>query len=178
MTGRHTEPFDPGAFRNCLGQFPTGVCIVTAKGEGEPVGMTISSFNSLSLDPPLVLFSIGRNAQSLPAWEAAPGYALHVLSQSQDDLSNRFARAASNKWEGVAYTGGLHDAPLLAGAVAVMECAAHACHDGGDHLLFIARVERFRVHADRNPLVFCRGRYRELGTTNERADLWPLDIHY
>lgn len=170
--------FDRKAFRECLGQYPTGVCIVTATGDDGPVGMTMSSFNSLSLDPPLVLFSIDRRAQSLPAWKAAPGFAIHVLSREQQALSNRFARSGVNKWEGLDFRAGLEGAPILSGAVAIMECLPHACHDGGDHVLFIVRVARFRTQRDRNPLVFCKGRYSELGTEGGQAELWPLDIHY
>lgn len=169
---------DPMALRNCLGQFPTGVCIVTAPGPDEPVGMTMSSFNSLSLDPPLILFSIDRRALSLPHWEAAGAYVVHVLSQNQRDLSNRFARPGTNKWEGVSYREGPQGAPILAGAAAVLECSAHARHEAGDHILFIARVERFEAHGDRDPLVFCRGSYSELGSGQETAEIWPLDIHY
>lgn len=169
---------DPLAFRNCLGQFPTGVCIVTAPADEEPLGMTMSSFNSLSLDPPLILFSIDRRSRGLGLWERAPAYAVHVLSQSQRDLSNRFARAGSDKWAGLEYRTGVSGTPLLAGASAVMECVAHAQHDGGDHVLFIARVQHFDVHPDRLPLVFCKGSYNELGSDRGSADLWPLDIHY
>jgi len=175
--------FGAAGFRRCLGQFPTGVCIVTAPGggasaEGAPVGMTMNSFNSLSLDPPLILFSVDRRARSLSAWEAAPAYAVHVLSQEQRELSQRFARPATNKWEGLAFRPGLAGAPILSGVAAVLECTPHARHDGGDHILFLARVERFRCDPDRKPLVFAAGRYCELGSAHEEAELWPLAIHY
>lgn len=178
MNDQTHVPVDPVAFRNCLGLFPTGVCIVTAPGTDGPVGMTMSSFNSLSLDPPLVLFSIDRRARGLPEWEAAEAYVIHVLSQEQRALSNRFARPAENKWEGVDYEPGLCGAPILTGAAAVMQCVPHALHDGGDHVLFIARVRDFKVHRDRKPLVFCKGQYSELGSNHGNADLWPLNIHY
>ncbi|MEZ5878136.1 MAG: flavin reductase family protein [Tepidamorphaceae bacterium] len=178
MTGSQIAETDPRMFRNCLGQFPTGVCIVTAPGGDEPVGMTMSSFNSLSLDPPLILFSIDRKAKGLPTWQAATAYVVHFLSQDQRELSNRFARPGTNKWEGLPYQPGPDGAPVLAGAAAVLECRPHAQHDGGDHVLFIARVERFRAHPDRRPLVFCNGRYSDLGSGHGTADLWPLDIHY
>jgi flavin reductase (DIM6/NTAB) family NADH-FMN oxidoreductase RutF len=140
--------------------------------------MTMSSFNSLSLDPPLVLFSIDRRAASLPQWQAAAGYAVHVLAESQEALSNRFARPRSNKWEGVPWTAGHAGAPLLAGAACVFECDPFAQHDGGDHVLFLARVIRFSAHPDRRPLVFHQGRYSTLHKTDHAAALWPLDIHY
>jgi len=169
---------DTLAFRKCLSQFPTGVCIVTAGSAEGPIGMTISSFNSLSLDPPLVLFSIDRRAQSLPLWEAAAHCAIHVLAQEQRNLSNRFARPDINKWEGLNFRTGEDGAPILSGAAAIMECQRRAVHDGGDHVLFIERVLRFRTYGDRKPLMFCQGAYHSLGTEGSHAELWPLDIHY
>ena len=170
--------FDVRGFRQALGQFPTGVCVVTCTAEGERLGMTMSSFNSLSLDPPLVLFSIDRRAASLLLWEKAAGYAVNVLSENQKDISNRFARSLSNKWEGVSFHSGAFDAPILPGVAAVFECEPWARHPAGDHVLFIARVGHFRAFADRQPLVFGKGRYAALQTTEMAAPLWPLDIHY
>jgi flavin reductase (DIM6/NTAB) family NADH-FMN oxidoreductase RutF len=138
----------------------------------------MSSFNSLSLDPPLVLFSIDRRAASLPLWERAGGYAVNVLAEGQRDLSNRFARPLSNKWQGVRFASGRSHAPVLPGVAAVFECAPWARHDAGDHRLFIARVNRFWSVAERRPLVFCKGRYAALEPTEVMAPLWPLDIHY
>lgn len=178
MTVTMETDFDTKAFRHALGQFPTGVCIVTAKVEGIRLGMTVSSFNSLSLDPPLILFSIDRRAASLPQWEKAAAYAVNVLAENQKDLSNRFARSLANKWEATDYKGGFMDVPLLPGAVAVFECTAFAKHDGGDHTLFIAEVKHFRTYADRQPLVFGKGRYATLQASDLAAPLWPLDIHY
>lgn len=178
MTAAVETAFDTKAFRQALGQFPTGVCIVTAKAQGQRLGMTVSSFNSLSLTPPLVLFSIDRKAASLPLWEKAEAYAVNVLAENQTDLSNRFARSLANKWEAISYSDGFLDSPLLPGVTAVFECAAHARHDGGDHMLFIAQVKRFRAHGDRLPLVFGKGRYAALQPTEFAAPLWPLDIHY
>jgi len=178
MTAVVETAFDTRAFRQALGQFPTGVCIVTAKVEGEPLGMTVSSFNSLSLAPPLILFSIDRKAASLPLWMKAEAYAVNVLAENQKDLSNRFARSLANKWEATSYSDGFMGVPLLPGVIAVFECAAYARHDGGDHMLFIAEVKRFRDHGDRQPLVFGKGRYAALQPTEFAAPLWPLDIHY
>ena len=178
MTATAETAFDTRAFRHALGQFPTGVCIVTSEVAGQRLGMTVSSFNSLSLDPPLVLFSIDRRAASLPLWEKAEAYAVNVLAENQKDLSNRFARSLANKWEATNYSGGFLNAPVLPGAVAVFECAAFAKHDGGDHTLFIAEVKHFRTYADRQPLVFAKGRYATLQASELTAPLWPLDIHY
>lgn len=170
---------DGRAFRNALGQFPTGVCVVTAQApDGEDLGMTMSSFNSLSLAPPLVLFSVDRRALSLPKWRAAQGCAINVLAESQKEVSGRFARPKSNKWAGIDFDRGYAGAPLLRGVVARFECRRYAEHDGGDHELFIAEVVRFRIFANRAPLIFCQGNYGALMPTDEPAPLWPLDIHY
>jgi flavin reductase (DIM6/NTAB) family NADH-FMN oxidoreductase RutF len=178
MTIRTELAFDLRSFRRALGHFPTGVCIVTTQVDAVLVGMTISSFNSLSLEPSLVLFSIDRKAASLSLLRKADGYAINMLAENQRDLSDRFARSGSNKWEGTTYTSGLFGAPVLPGVAAVLECAAWAIHAGGDHVLFIAEVKRFRTSADRRPLVFSKGRYAKLHETEFAASIWPLDIHY
>ncbi|MEK1887700.1 MAG: flavin reductase family protein [Phyllobacterium sp.] len=170
--------FDRQAFRQALGQFPTGVCVVTCSAEFGQLGMTISSFNCLSLEPPLILFSIDRKAVSLPLWDKAAGYAVNVLAENQKDISNRFALSRSNKWEGMRFSHGYCGAPLLPGVAAVFECVPWAKHDAGDHILFIAEVRSFTSSIDRMPLVFSKGRYAALQSTEFVAPLWPLDIHY
>ena len=171
--------FDAREFRNALGQFPTGVCVVTARAmDGEDLGMTMSSFNSLSLDPPLVLFSVDRRSRSLHKWQDTKGYAINVLAESQKTISDRFARPLSNKWTGIDFDRGYADAPLLRGITACFECRPHAIHDGGDHVLFVAQVVRFWTIQDRSPLIFCKGNYGALKPTGEPAPLWPLAIHY
>jgi flavin reductase (DIM6/NTAB) family NADH-FMN oxidoreductase RutF len=178
MTVRMEPGFDLRSFRRALGHFPTGVCVVTSQVDTVLVGMTISSFNSLSLEPPLVLFSIDGKSASLSLLERAEGYAINVLAENQKDLSDRFAKPGWNKWEGTTYSQGLLGAPLLPGVAAALECAAWATHAGGDHVLFIAEVKRFRTSADRRPLVFSNGRYAKLHETGFAASIWPLDIHY
>ncbi|WP_245460020.1 MULTISPECIES: flavin reductase family protein [unclassified Mesorhizobium] len=178
MTIERETVFDLHAFRQALGQFPTGVCVVTCLADGVRLGMTMSSFNSLSLEPPLVLFSIDRKAVSLPLWERADGYAVNVLSENQKDISNRFARSLSNKWVGVRFEQAGSGAPLLPGAAALFDCEPWARHEAGDHVLFIARVRQFRSFGDRRPLVFSKGRYAALQPGETLAPLWPLDIHY
>ena len=178
MTAARQQGFDQRGFRQALGAFPTGVCVVTCSLDGELFGMTMNSFNSLSLEPPLVLFSVDRRSASLARWAQAPGYAVHVLAANQADVSNRFAKPGSNKWQGTSHRAGLFGAPILPGAAAVFECAAFARHAGGDHTLFIAEVMAFRLSPDRQPLVFGRGRYATLQPTSLPAPLWPLDIHY
>jgi flavin reductase (DIM6/NTAB) family NADH-FMN oxidoreductase RutF len=170
--------FEGRAFRQALGQFPTGVCVVTSVVDGALLGMTMSSFNSLSIEPPLVLFSIDRRAASLPLWQRAEHYVVHVLAENQKDVSDRFARPLSNKWEGINFTRSAGGVPILSGGAAVFECARWASHAAGDHTLFIGEVKAFRSSGDRQPLVFGQDRYASLRPTEFVAALWPLDIHY
>lgn len=150
-------------FRNSLGNFVTGVTVVTAMtDDGERVGMTVSSFNSVSLDPPLVLFSVDRNALSLAAFQKAKGFAVNVLGEHQHELSNRFARKAEDKWSGVDHTIGETGCPLLPEAVAWFECQPYAQYDGGDHIIFVCRVLKFDVDPAGRPLVFYKGKYCNL----------------
>lgn len=160
-------PLDSRRFRDALGQFPTGVAIVTAvTPAGERLGMTVSSFNSVSLDPPLVLFSVHRQANSFAAWQQVTGYAIHVLNEEQEELSNRFARAKGDKWIGLSPVVGTAGAPLLPNALATFECEAHARYNGGDHEIFLGHVVALRDNPGRRgrPLVFFDGRYRQLAT--------------
>lgn len=151
--------FDPRQFRSALGHFATGVTIVTTRGtEGEPVGVTVNSFASVSLDPPLILWSLAKNSYSVPAFTAARHFAVHVLASSQQALSDRFARAASDKFSGLELGAGIGDTPLLDGCATVFECSTEHRYDGGDHLILVGRVQRYDVH-DRAPLLFYRGRY-------------------
>ncbi len=154
--------FSPGDFRKALGLFPTGVAIISARHpDGQLMGMTVSSFNSVSLDPPLVLFSVARTAASFAAWQACTHYGVNVLARNQDDLSTRFAKSQGEKWALVRPIDGKHGVPLIPGALANFECSSHAVHDGGDHAIFIGRVLDFRAvpAPTAEPLVFYGGRY-------------------
>lgn len=153
---------DRREFRNALGCFATGVAVITARGrDSEPVGMTMSSFNSVSLDPPLILFSLDRRALSLPAMLDAEGYAVNVLRREQEHLSDRFGRPLTGKWNSVEHMLGHADSPLLPGALAHFECAPYAHQDGGEHVIFLGRVVQFSS-ATGMPLIFFRGRYHGL----------------
>ena len=150
-------------FRNTLAMFATGVAVITAPRErGAPVGITVASFNSVSLDPPLILFSVDRRCQSLDDLCATPGYAINVLSETQQELSNRFAKANSGKWDGIVAARDGQGQVLLPGALATFECEPYARHDGGDHVIFIGRVVRHQARHDGRPLVFFGGKYRAL----------------
>lgn len=151
--------FDPRAFRNALGQFATGVTIITAKGlDGQYVGLTANSFNSVSLDPPLILWSLSLYSPSLAVFQGCTHYAVNLLAHDQVELSNRFARPASDKFSGLAFEEGAGGAPLLPGCCGHFECRNEAHHPGGDHIIFVGLVERFTRH-DRTPLLFHGGRY-------------------
>ena len=155
-------PFLPADFRKALGLFPTGVAIVSARhGSGQLLGMTVSSFNSVSLDPPLVLFSVARSAQSFDSWMSVETFGVSVLARNQDDLSSRFARGGGDKWALVRPVFGEHDIPLMPGALAAFECQRFAIYDGGDHEIFVGRVLSLRALTAANvePLVFFGGRY-------------------
>ena len=153
------KPFGLRAFRRALGTFATGVTIVTARDAAdEPVGMTANSFNSVSLEPPLVLWSVDRHARSAPAFRAATHFAVHVLEEGQADLSNRFARKGDDKFAGLHWREGAGRVPLIAGALATFECRTHAVHEGGDHEIIVGEVDRFEAH-DGDGLVFAAGGY-------------------
>lgn len=155
--------FDASQFRSALGQFPTGVAVITAQdSEDQLIGITMSSFNSVSIDPPLVLFSLDRRALSLDAMQGASHYAVNVLSKEQQHLSNQFARAMASKWENVEFETRETGTPLLNGALAHFECKPYAHYDGGDHVIFVGEVVNFTCSNHSEPLVFCRGRYAEL----------------
>jgi len=151
------------AFRDSLGCFVTGVTIVTSvDAEGGHVGLTANSFNSVSLEPPMVLFSLDRAAQSLPVFETSGRFAVSVLSNAHEALSNRFAQSKTDKWEGVAHRTGTNGCRLLDGAVASFECATYAQYDGGDHIIFVGTVVAMNVDPVAKPLVFYRGAYNSL----------------
>ena len=146
-------------FRSALGAFATGVTIVTTRtGSGVDVGLTANSFNSVSLEPPMVLWSLAKNAKSLPAFLESRYFAVHVLSSSQEQLSHTFATRGADKFQGLAIERGRGDIPLLDGCSARFQCRTAVKYEGGDHVVFIGEVEAFD-HFDRPPLVFHGGRY-------------------
>ncbi|WNC72224.1 flavin reductase family protein [Thalassotalea psychrophila] len=158
-----TKPgIDPIQFRNALGKFPTGVTIVTTKFGDELIGMTISSFNSVSLDPPLILWSIDKGARSLPAFKEANHFAVHVLSEEQQDLSNLFARQGADKFANVELETGIADVPMLSEYCARFQCQVEHQYEGGDHVIIVGRVLDFDAHDGKDPLVFHSGRYAQI----------------
>jgi len=154
------KKFNERAYRDALGNFATGVTVVTARDpRGFHVGVTANSFNSVSLDPPLVLWSLDRRSLSLSSFQGADHFVINVLAADQVALSRRFARRTEGgKFERVTFTGGRGGAPVLDGCAAHFLCRKSFTHDGGDHLIFVGEVLEYRDHG-LPALMFYRGRY-------------------
>jgi flavin reductase (DIM6/NTAB) family NADH-FMN oxidoreductase RutF/DNA-binding MarR family transcriptional regulator len=152
--------FDGQAYRRALGNFATGVTVVTARkpGDGGYLGITANSFNSVSLDPPLVLWSLDRKALSLPFFEQADYFVVNVLARDQVALSKRFAgRGRGDKFEGVSYREGRGGAPILSGCAASFQCRRQLAYDGGDHVIFLGEVHEFTDHGRPGLIYHCGG---------------------
>lgn len=156
--------FDLRAFRNALGAFPTGVAVITTTGaNGEPIGLTCNSFSSVSLDPPLVSWGLRLASKNLENFRSAGAFAINILAEDQKDLSARFASSqVVDKFEGVAFSRGHRQLPILDGCVAVFECDKFAEHVAGDHVLFLGQVAKFDHGRQEDSLVFYRGAYMML----------------
>jgi len=154
---------DTRAFRDALGAFATGVTVITSvTHRGELIGVTANSFNSVSLQPPLVLFSLSRTALSWRSFLSTQFFAVNVLSAEQQELSNRFARTSGDKWTGVAYEVWDTGCPILPGSAASFECECRYTHNGGDHVIFVGEVQRMACDPAREPLLYYRGGYTSL----------------
>ena len=152
--------FSSNHFRAALGMFATGVTIVTARGPGgAPVGITANSFNSVSLSPPLVLWSLARVAGSMPAFERGSHYAINILAAEQHALAVRFGKKAIDRFAGVAFREGAGGAPVLEGSAAVVECFNRSRYEEGDHVIFVGEVEHCERRPGAQPLIFHGGRY-------------------
>jgi len=153
---------DERTFKDALGRWASGVAVVTCKTQsGQPVGLTVSSFSSLSLSPPLVLFCLGNRSSLLEDFAQASHFAVNILKSGQDALSNRFAFGDTPPFEGLAHSEGRGGAPLLPDALASLECRIEARHPGGDHVIYVGEVEAASV-ADGTPLVYSQGKYHHL----------------
>lgn len=152
--------FSNREFRAALGMFATGVTIVTARAaNGDLVGLTANSFNSVSLEPPLVLWSLSSSAMSMSALSTVTHYAINILGANQHDLAVRFASKGLDRFADVAYEVGLAGAPLLSGAVARFECFNRSRYTEGDHVIFVGEVERCSHIKGASPLLFHGGRF-------------------
>ena len=170
--------FDSRQLRTVLGTFTTGVTIVTTHVAGVDYGVTANSFSSVSLDPPLVLWSQALTSKSFPAFHDSDHFAVNVLADDQIDISNHFAKSKEDKFVELEFSRGLGGVPVLQGTVAHFECVKEAAYPAGDHMIFLGRVERVS-HSGRRPLAFAHGRYmvsyaHDLGPVSLREAKAPL----
>ncbi|MET0680549.1 MAG: flavin reductase family protein [Burkholderiales bacterium] len=158
-------PIDSAALRKAFGTYATGVVVIGARGaDGMPVGMTVNSFSSVSIAPPLVSFCPGRSSFAFPVYAAMQHFSVSVLGEEHRGISDRFARASGeHKWGGVKHRLGEGGVPVLEDAVAAFECEVEARFDAGDHVIVLGRVLRFEHNGERSPLLFHGSRYHGLG---------------
>ena len=155
--------FDSRAFRSALGSFPTGVAVVTTQLSAEHhMGITVNSFTSVSLDPPLVLWCMDNKSDRYHAFTRAQVYTVSILGTAHEEVSSRLAARGNHSLDGIALQPTVLGPPALADALAIFECEAEAMHSAGDHAILIGRVVRFSHHNDGAPLVFYRGKYGAL----------------
>ena len=156
-------PIEKNELRQVMGHFATGVTIITTLTKtGQIQGLTANAFTSVSLEPPLLLISVDKKAESWPAFEESRVFTVNILADDQEGLSRKFAVSGGNKFEGVAYRIGANAAPILEGALAYIECTLYAAYDGGDHSIYLGEVQQAEIREGK-PLVFYRGGYRALG---------------
>ena len=156
-------PVDKIQFRTALSRFASGVTVVTTQDkDARPLGLTVSAFSSLSLEPPFVLVCIDRGAYIHDALQISGSFVVNILSTEQEHLSRLFASREPDKFTGVGYTAGNTGAPVLADALAALECRLKAAYEGGDHTIFVGEVEHTHVREDGHPLLYYRGGYANL----------------
>jgi len=161
-TVRAGAPADSRMLRRCLGSFPTGVAVVTALGDrGDPIGVTVNSFASVSLDPPLVLWSQAQNSPTHPSFLQAGAMIINILADDQADLSVQFSRPVPDRFHGVECVPGLAGVPMLQGCAATLQCSVADRYYGGDHIIFLCRVEHYQSH-EKRPLIFSKGSYLKI----------------
>ncbi|MEO9139440.1 MAG: 3-hydroxy-9,10-secoandrosta-1,3,5(10)-triene-9,17-dione monooxygenase reductase subunit [Jatrophihabitans sp.] len=154
-----TQAIDPGAFRHALGHFCTGVTVIAAVADGEPIGFACQSFAALSLDPPLVLFCPGKSSRTWPLIESAGHFSVNVLAHDQQDVSAIFGRSGEDKFSSVAWSPGPSGSPVLDGVLSWLDCSIESVLDGGDHHIVIGRVQAIGDPVAERPLLFYRGAY-------------------
>lgn len=153
---------DQADFRKVLGQFATGVTIITAVADGEPAGLSANSFTSVSLDPPLVLFSVGRSSSTWPKIERARKFAVNILGEHQEEVSRLFATPDVDRFAQVDWHLGVGGSPVLHDTLAYLDCEIWAEYDGGDHVIVVGRVLDLGITAESGPLLYFRGQYGRL----------------
>ena len=166
----HASSIDLRDLRQAFGRFGTGVTVITTRSPaGAPLGLTANSFNTVSLAPPIVLWSLSDKSPSLAAFRSAGRFVVNVLALDQLELSHRFSRPAPDKFAGIAYSDGLGGMPVLKGCIATIECSIVKVQEVGDHLLFLGQVESY-AHEHAEPLLLCNGQYLQgVGLTASAA---------
>jgi len=155
---------DPTQYKQALGSFATGITVISAPGpDGTPIGITANSFNSVSIDPPLVLFSLKRSSYSLQAFLDSETFAVNILREDQQSLCDRFAQASEDKWSRVGYDIWDTGCPILHDALAKFECRIRHTYEGGDHIIIVGEVVRFEYDPNGRPLVYWRGKFQSMG---------------
>ncbi|NMG15774.1 flavin reductase family protein [Aromatoleum bremense] len=158
---------DGRELRHAFGQFATGVTVITARAaDGRAIGLTANSFSSLSLDPPLILWSLVQRSPNLQAFLDASHFAVNVLREDQEATARQFATPLLDKFDGITWQPGADGAPLLAHSLAQFECHMVRSHEGGDHVIFIGHVERFRRFSGR-PLLFHGGAFQQIASEEQ-----------
>lgn len=156
------QELGPTALRSAMARYATGVCIVTTvAADGTPVGLTVTSFNSLSLEPPLILWSLGLNSSNLDVFRSSDRFAINILGVEMVEVARQFARSGGDKFAGVPVVSGRCDVPLIAGALVQLECMTEEQYPVGDHILFIGRVVGAAI-GDGTPLIFCNSAFDAL----------------
>jgi flavin reductase (DIM6/NTAB) family NADH-FMN oxidoreductase RutF len=163
---------DHESLRRAFGNYATGIAVIGARSDdGTLVGMTVNSFSSVSLDPPLVLYCPARTLRAVETYASARFFSASVLGAGQKRLSDLFARQGESKWESIGHRIGETGVPLIPDALASFECENHAVHEAGDHLVVLGHVRAVHVRESADPLVFFRSRYRSLAQSEQGGDL-------
>jgi flavin reductase (DIM6/NTAB) family NADH-FMN oxidoreductase RutF len=156
---RRGRPVEEARFRQVLGHFPTGVVVVTSTLDGKPVGLSVGSFSSLSLDPPMVLFCVDRSSTTWPVVERTGVFCVNVLADDQEDVARRFAIRGADRFAGIGWDDAPSGAPILDDVLAWIDCTVDRVDEGGDHFIVLGRVIDLGVRREGVPLVFFRGGY-------------------
>ena len=160
MTSRpHTLPPDPATYRTVLGHFATGVALITAIDDGEPVGMACNSFTSVSLDPQMVLFCAAKSSTTWPRMQPAGKFAANILGEDGEEVCRLFAEKGADRFSSLAYSRGRSGSPILRDALAWVDCNTIAEHDAGDHFIVVGEVLELGYQSEGKPLLFYRGGY-------------------
>ncbi len=157
--------FTSREFRDVLGAFTTGVCIITAHPDGgEPFGVTVNSFASVSLEPPLVLWSLQNDSEMYQAFEQSSQFGVNILRSQQQGLANQYAKKDDHNLSADHFEFGVSGVPIMPATMVSMECEVEARHPGGDHIILVGRVVEFTRREPGQPLLFCAGSYRDLAS--------------